>query len=138
MKNKKNVGLGITSPDSTGSTDKKSPFSGNIRLHGRNFIGTVISAKMQKTATIEWERKVKVQKYERYMKKRSRIKAHNPDEIKAKEGDVVRIIETRPISKTNNFVIVEKIGKEKGFTQRMEAIEASKKKVREEMEEKQE
>ncbi|MBR9698881.1 30S ribosomal protein S17 [Candidatus Woesearchaeota archaeon] len=97
-----------------------------IPLRGRTFTGTVISAKMQKTATVEWIRRIKLQKYERFMKKRTRVKAHNPDSIKAVEGDVVKIMESRPLSKTKHFVIVEKMGKEKGFQQRMDALEDSK------------
>jgi small subunit ribosomal protein S17 len=101
-------------------------------VRGRVFVGTVIAAKMHKTTTVEWIRKIKVPKYERYTKKRTRTKAHNPDCIKAVEGDIVKIIESRPISKTVNFVIVENLGKEKGFGQRMESLEESKVKEKEE------
>jgi len=83
-----------------------------IGTRGRTFIGIVVSAKMQKTVTVEWDRRRYVPKYERYLKARTRVKAHNPDDIDAKEGDVVRITECRPISKTKNFVIVEKLGKD--------------------------
>ena len=136
----KNVGMGIKTPENcTTVEDKNSPFSGDVKLRGRTFVGTVISAKMQKTATIEFKRKIMVKKYERYTNKRTRIKAHNPECIKAEEGDIVRIVECRPLSKTKNFVIVEKMGKEKGFMQKMEALEEGKKraekKEREEMKE---
>ena len=98
----------------------------SLSLRGRIFVGTVISAKMQKTVTVEWERKHFLKKYERYEKRKSKVKAHNPKSVNAKEGDVVKIMECRPISKTKNFIVVEVMGKEKGFKERMEAEEESK------------
>ena len=65
-------------------------------------------------------------KFERYEKRRTRIKVHNPECINAKEGDIVKISECRPLSKTKNFVIIENLGKEKGFTERIEALEEGK------------
>ena len=99
---------------------------GGLKLRGRTFVGTVISSRMQKTVTVEWERKHYLRKYERYEKRKSKIKAHNPDSINAKEGDLVKIMECKPLSKTKNFVVVEILGKEKGFKERMEAEEESK------------
>ena len=81
---------------------------------------------MHSTATVEWERVQHIPKYERYEKKRSKIKAHNPKCINAAEGDIVKVMECRPLSKTKNFVIVEKSGREKLFTERMEAEEEAK------------
>ncbi|MEM3373835.1 MAG: 30S ribosomal protein S17 [Candidatus Woesearchaeota archaeon] len=78
-----------------------------IKTRGRTFIGEVISAKAQRTVTVQWLRRVYVPKYERYYQKKSKVKAHNPDEISAKEGDKVVIKECRPISKTKKFVVVE-------------------------------
>jgi small subunit ribosomal protein S17 len=125
MKNK-NIGIDVKAPKKT-CEDSKCPFHGNIKLHGRVFVGTVIKTKMHKSCTVEFERKVILPKYERYAKKRTRIKAHNPDCIKAEDGDIVKIAETRPLSKTINFVVIENLGKEKGFIQRMESLEESKK-----------
>ncbi|MEM4282340.1 MAG: 30S ribosomal protein S17 [Candidatus Woesearchaeota archaeon] len=82
---------------------------GGLSVRGRRFVGTVISANMQRTATVEWPRTKFIRKYERYARARSRVKAHNPDCIAAKPGDVVRIGECRKISKTKSFVILEKI-----------------------------
>lgn len=99
---------------------------GGLSLRGRSFVGTVISSKMQKTVTVEWERKHYLKKYERYERRRSRVKAHNPDSINAREGDIIKIMECRPLSKTKNFVVVEILGKAKGFKERMEALGESK------------
>ena len=82
-----------------------------IKTRGRTFKGTVVSAKAQRTVTVEWNRKVFVPKYERYQLKRSKVKAHNPDEIDAKEGDQVMIRECRPLSKTKKFIVVEVLKK---------------------------
>jgi len=71
-----------------------------ITTRGRTFKGKVVSDKAQKTVTVEWDRRIYIPKYERYLKKRSKVKAHNPEEINAKVGDVVIIKETRPLSKT--------------------------------------
>jgi small subunit ribosomal protein S17 len=81
--------------------------SKTITTRGRTFKGTVVSDKAQKTVTVEWDRRIYIPKYERYLKKRSKVKAHNPEEINAKLGDVVIIKETRPISKTKKFVVTE-------------------------------
>ncbi len=78
-----------------------------IKTRGRTFKGKVVSAKSQRTVTVEWNRKIYVPKYERYQLKRSKVKAHNPDEIDAKEGDEVIIKECRPLSKTKKFIVVE-------------------------------
>ncbi len=87
--------------------EENCPRHGSLKLRGREFSGTVISSKASKTATVEWERRVLIPKYERYEKKRSRVKVHNPSCIDAKEGDRVRIKECRPISKTKKFCITE-------------------------------
>lgn len=126
----KNIGIDVK-PSKKTCKDKKCMFHGKIKARGKTFVGTVIASKMQKTATIEWARKVTLPKYERYAKKRTKIKAHNPDCIKAGEGDIVKIAECRPLSKTVNFVIVENLGKESGFVQRMDALEESKKRKEE-------
>jgi small subunit ribosomal protein S17 len=87
--------------ENTGGKEVIYPIRGNI------FEGKVISAKSNKTVTVEREVIQYLPKYERYKKIRSRIKAHNPASINAKEGDKVRIGETRRISKTKAFVVME-------------------------------
>lgn len=106
--------------------DKNCPVHGSLKCRGKSFVGTVITTKMHKTAILEWEWKHFLPKYERYEKRRTRIKVHNPKCINAKDGDVVKVMECRPLSKTKHFVIIGKVGVEKGFKERMEAEEASK------------
>ncbi|PIN75884.1 30S ribosomal protein S17 [Candidatus Woesearchaeota archaeon CG10_big_fil_rev_8_21_14_0_10_37_12] len=96
------------------------------RTRGRTFTGIVVAARMQHTATVEWPRRKNVQKYERYEKARTRVKAHNPPEINAQEGDIVRIVECKPLSKTKHFIITEKIKHEKLFAAKQELQEEGK------------
>ena len=81
---------------------------------------------MRKTAVIEFERLHFLKKYERYEKRRTKLKVHNPECINAKYGDVVKVIECRPLSKTKNSIIIQKLGIEKGFKGKMEARELAK------------
>ena len=82
-----------------------------LRMHGRTFIGTVIKDVFHKTTTIEFPRQVYNSKYERFQKRRTRIKVHIPDGFSIKKGDIIKIVETRPISKTKNFIALEIIKK---------------------------
>ena len=121
----KNIGIKVAKPKEK-CNDGNCPFHGKLQCRGRIFVGTVISVKMQKTTIVEWGHKHFLRKYERYEKRKSRVKVHNPTCINVNEGDIVKIMECRPLSKTKNFVIVEVLGKEKGFKERMEAEEESK------------
>jgi small subunit ribosomal protein S17 len=108
----KNIGIETAKPGKTPKTfDSKDPFYGSTKVRGRIFTGTVVSSKMQKTVTVEWPRRKYNPKYERFEMRRTRVKAHNPESIDARDGDIVRIAETRPLSKTKNFVVIEIIKK---------------------------
>ena len=87
----------------------KDPFFKNISLRGRIFLATVISTNATKTAKVEFTRIHPITKYERSEKRRTRLQVHNPPSINAQIGDKVKIMECRPISKTKNFVIIEKL-----------------------------
>lgn len=78
-----------------------------MAVRGNVFDGLVKSAKAPRTVTVEREIVHFVSKYERYKKTRSRIRAHVPEGMKINEGDLVRIGETRRISKTKSFVVLE-------------------------------
>lgn len=108
--------------------DKNCPEHGNISVRGRNFTGVVVSTKMAKTVTVEWERMKYLSKFERYEKRRTRIKAHQPECITLANGDKVEISECRPLSKTKKFVVTKKIGREKLFEEKKELMEEAKKK----------
>ncbi|MBW2977056.1 30S ribosomal protein S17 [Candidatus Woesearchaeota archaeon] len=121
----RNIGIEVVKPSGE-CNDENCPFHGRLKCRGRTFTGTVISTKMQKTAAIGWERRHFLKKYERYEKRETKVKAHNPACINAHDGDIVKIVECRPLSKTKNFVVVEVLGKEKGFKERMDAEEEAK------------
>ena len=104
----RNIGFGIKVPEKE-CNDRKCPFHGVLPVRGRIFVGKIINDKLRASPTVEWERVNLVPKYERYKKGRTRVKAHNPPCIDAKLGERVKIAECRPISKTKNFVIVEKV-----------------------------
>lgn len=129
----KNIGIKVRLP-SKKCNDNACPFHGRLKCRGRVFTAIVVSTKMQKTVVVEFRRQYYLPKYERYEKRRTKIKAHNPECINAREGDIVKISECRPLSKTKSFVVVENLGKEKGFEEKREALEESKtrKKEREE------
>lgn len=102
-----------------------------MATHGRSFTATVIAARAQKTAVVEFERRYHVPKYERYERRSTKLAVHNPETINAKPGDIVRIMECRPISKTKHFIITEKLGTERLFAERAALLEASKVKAAE-------
>lgn len=94
--------------------------------------GVVLRSKMAKTAVVEFERIVKIKKYDRYEKRLTRLSVHNPPEINAQEGDIVTVARTRPLSKTKHFMIIEKKGRQKDFELRQQGLEMAKTKVKEE------
>lgn len=75
-------------------------------------IGIVTSNKMQKTITVAVERKVKHPKYGKFVTLTSKFKAHD-ETNESNIGDVVRISETRPLSKLKNWRLVEIIERAK-------------------------
>ncbi len=89
--------------------DKNCPFHGTLKTRGRKFKGRVVSAKMDKTVIVSWSYVHKIPKYERYERRTTKVAAHNPPCINAKENDLVEISECRPIAKTVKFVVLRKL-----------------------------
>ena len=75
-------------------------------------IGVVTSNKMTKTITVAAERKVKHPIYGKFVKKTTKFHAHD-EKNEASIGDIVRIMETRPLSKTKRWRLVEVLEKVK-------------------------
>ena len=90
-------------------SDKNCPFHGTLSVRGRVFEGVVATSKMDKTVIVEREYLQFSPKFVRYEKRSGHIPSHNPPCINAKEGQKVKIVECRPLSKTVSFVIVEKL-----------------------------
>lgn len=74
-------------------------------------VGKVVSDRMDKTITVLVERKVPHPRYKKYVRKTSKFYAHDESE-EATIGDMVRIVETRPISKRKRWKLEEIIQKE--------------------------
>jgi small subunit ribosomal protein S17 len=74
--------------------------------HRQEKIGIVTSAKMQKTIVVEVRRRVAHPVYKRIVTKRSKFMAHD-EHRKAHEGDMVRIVESRPLSKNKRWSLKE-------------------------------
>lgn len=100
------IGYEVPEPE-TDCDDDDCPFHGTLSPRGTILEGEVASDKMDKTVVVEREHDVKVPKYDRYMRRRSRTPAHSPQCLDAEEGDTVRVAECRPLSKTKQFVVIE-------------------------------
>ena len=71
----------------------------------KQLVGTVTSDKMEKTVVVEVETKKRHPVYHKVVTRKKRFKAH--DEVGAKTGDAVVIEETRPLSKSKCWKVVE-------------------------------
>ena len=69
-------------------------------------VGVVVSNKMEKTVVVAVENRAPHPKYRKIMVRTKRYKAHD-EENKCKEGDRVRIQETRPLSRTKRWTVVD-------------------------------
>ncbi|MDP3149968.1 MAG: 30S ribosomal protein S17 [Ignavibacteria bacterium] len=74
--------------------------------------GKVVSNKMEKTITVTIERKVPHPVYKKYFKKTTKLMAHD-EKNECNIGDVVKIMETRPLSKVKRWRLVEVVEKAK-------------------------
>jgi len=75
-------------------------------------IGVVSSNKMDKTITVKVERKIKHPLYGKFLKKTTSFHAHD-EKNECSIGDIVKIMETRPLSKTKRWRLVEIVEKAK-------------------------
>jgi small subunit ribosomal protein S17 len=89
-------------------TETQAPERGKRKV----MTGTVVSDKMQKTIVVSIERLVKHATYGKYVRRRNKFKVHD-EKNEAKVGDVVRFMETRPLSKDKRWRLLD-------FVQRVE------------------
>lgn len=92
--------------DSCGDND--CPHHGSLSTRGTVLTGVVVSDKMHKTVVVQIDYLHYFPKFNRYGKRRSKVHAHNPPCVQASKGDLVKIMECRPLSKTVAYVVVEK------------------------------
>jgi small subunit ribosomal protein S17 len=72
----------------------------------RTVVGKVVSNKMNKTIVVEVERKIKHPLYGKYIRRSSKMHAHDDENI-CKIGDLVLITHSRPLSKTKHWALVK-------------------------------
>jgi small subunit ribosomal protein S17 len=82
--------------------------STQTQSQSRTIVGKVISNKMDKTIVVEVERKIKHPLYGKYIRRSSKMYAHDGDN-QCKIGDLVLIANSRPISKTKHWILVKVI-----------------------------
>ncbi|HEX6982833.1 MAG TPA: 30S ribosomal protein S17 [Balneolaceae bacterium] len=82
------------------------------RVQRRQRTGRVVSDKMDKTITVAVDRRVKHAIYGKYITKTTKYLAHDENDD-AKEGDIVQIMSTRPLSKRKSWRLVEIIERAK-------------------------
>ena len=70
----------------------------------RTATGSVVSNKMDKTITVSVERRIKHPLYGKYMRRSKKFHAHDPENT-CQEGDVVTIVEIKPMSKTKTWAL---------------------------------
>lgn len=90
-------------PD-TPETD--APAESTTRNARKERVGIVTSTKMDKTITVNVRRQMKHPMYSKYLERSTKMLAHDEDETAA-EGDIVRILETRPLSKRKRWRLEE-------------------------------
>lgn len=75
------------------------------RINRRKFLqGTVVSDKMEKTRVVQVKWATKHSKYQKVVRRATKFKAHD-EKNESKMGDVVRMMETRPLSKEKRWII---------------------------------
>ncbi len=75
------------------------------RSRRQTAVGTVVSDKMQKTVVVEIARLVRHLEYNKMVRRKTRVKAHD-EENASHVGDTVRLMETRPLSKDKRWRVV--------------------------------
>lgn len=80
--------------------------AGPIVKTQRRIVGRVVSSKMNKTITVLVERSEKHPLYGKYVRRSTKLHAHDEDNV-CKEGDLVAVVESRPLSRSKHFRLVE-------------------------------
>lgn len=110
----RNIGIpGVLPPKSKPEEckDQFCPFHGNTKIRGKITKGIVVSKRSKNTIIIRRDYVQFVKKYQRYERRNTRLACHLPDCLSNEilVGDLVRVGESRKISKTKAFIVLEKI-----------------------------
>ena len=110
----RNIGIpGVTAPTAKECNDMDCPFHGNTRIRGKITQGVVVSKKSAKTVIIRQDYVQFVRKYQRYERRNSRMACHLPECLRnvIEIGDMVILGESRKLSKTKSFIVLDKVKK---------------------------
>ena len=106
MAQARDIGVDVAAPQQE-CTDPHCPFHGGFSVRGQIIDGQVVSTQMQRSARVQKEYLRYLPKFERYEKRTSSYIAHAPPCLQVQVGDLVKIMECRPLSKTKSFVVIE-------------------------------
>ena len=114
IKMSRNIGIpGVKPPKVKAEecTDQSCPFHGTTRIRGKIAKGVVVSKKSKNTVIIRRDYVQFIKKYQRYERRNTRLACHLPDCLSPdiELGDLVRVGESRKISKTKAFIVLDKI-----------------------------
>jgi small subunit ribosomal protein S17 len=104
----RDIGVDIAAPVNS-CDDPYCPFHGTLPVRGFSLDVQLVSTKMDRSVVVMRERRHYIKKYQRYEKRSSRFLAHMPPCIDAEVGDMVRIMECRPLSKSTTKVVIGRI-----------------------------
>ncbi len=110
----RNIGIPNVQPPEKTCDDIHCPFHGNLSVRGRVMEGVVTSTNMYKTIVFQTDYFSLIKKYSRYERRRSKKLAHLPPCIEVKNGDIVKVVECRPLSKNVASVVVAVTPTEEG------------------------
>ena len=110
----RNIGIPDITPPKTKveeCNDQSCPYHGNTRIRGKITKGVIVSKKSRNTVIIKRDYVQFVKKYQRYERRNTRLACHLPNCLShvINIGDLVRVGESRKISKTKAFIVLEKI-----------------------------
>jgi small subunit ribosomal protein S17 len=108
----RNIGIpGVNPPTNRECNDKDCPFHGSTRIRGKITQGVVVNKKSKNTVVIRQDYVKFVKKYQRYERRNSRLSCHLPECLNndIEVGDLVRVGESRKLSKTKAFIVLDKI-----------------------------
>ena len=102
----RDIGVDVKNPEKS-CDDEKCPFHGTLSVRGNIIRGTVEKTDMDKSVIVRKDHFNYIPKYERYEKRKSHYPSHLPPCIDVEEGDEVKIMECKPISKSVSYVVIE-------------------------------
>lgn len=106
MTKARDIGVDVVAPKQA-CTDPHCPFHGGFSVRGQIVDGQVVSTRMERSARVQREYLRYIPKFERYEKRTSSYTVHAPPCMQVQVGDLVKIMECRPLSKTKSFVVIE-------------------------------